>query len=110
EEANRLEPAEGPWRQAGRSGDRGLQRNSRSFMSKRVFSMVCRRRYCRESCLKGRWSSWESSDPKAIGVEAICLRGLGAAGSEAPHAIVECRETGQSPGAFSCARPTSTER
>src|SRR6185295_2573635 len=69
-------------------------------MSKRVFQMVCRRRYCRKSCLKGRWSLWGSSDPKAIEVEAICLQDLGAAGSEAPRAIVECRGTGQSSGAF----------
>lgn len=37
-----------------------------------------------------RWWSWGSTDPKAIGVEAIYLQDLGPADSGAPRAIEEC--------------------
>ena len=81
---------EGSWRQSHNVETRTVRESLNPFASKRVFLMGWRRRSCRRSWLKERWWLWGSIDPKAIGVEAICLQGLGAADNGAPRAIVEC--------------------
>ena len=83
-------PVGEPRRLVERSGSRERRENWSLCRSKRVFLMVWQRRSCRRACLKARWWSWGSNDPKETGVEVICLQDLGVADSEPPRVTVEC--------------------